>query len=193
MNSLSALAKRLLSSGPRKTAPTARRVRATFNGKFIVDTTKATHVWEHDYYPQYYFQFSELRNCSWTEKEKISADGSTKPGASILELLIKGDGNGEGDRTTGAIHFADDSDVKELRGLLKLQFGAMGLLRDIPPSIVSSWLADRLQTRGLRRMFRYMITPKILTRGLTFFTPLGQFKSRSTASPSQSRRTAGTC
>ena len=34
--------------------PAPRRVRATFGGEQIFDTTRARYVWEWPYYPQYY-------------------------------------------------------------------------------------------------------------------------------------------
>lgn len=43
-----------------RTLPTPRLVRLLFNGEFIVQTTDASFVWEHPYYPQYYFPKSAL-------------------------------------------------------------------------------------------------------------------------------------
>jgi uncharacterized protein (DUF427 family) len=44
----------LAKHGPRKVLPTPRRVRFSFNGAFVADTDCALHVWEHEYYPQFY-------------------------------------------------------------------------------------------------------------------------------------------
>jgi uncharacterized protein (DUF427 family) len=41
-------------SQPGDTAPVPRRVRARLDGEYVVDTTAATYVWEHPYYPQFY-------------------------------------------------------------------------------------------------------------------------------------------
>ncbi|KAI1409298.1 DUF427-domain-containing protein [Hypoxylon sp. FL1857] len=51
---LDELGQRLVEKGPVKTLPTSRRVRILFNGEYIVDTTSALYVWEHEYYPYYY-------------------------------------------------------------------------------------------------------------------------------------------
>lgn len=52
-HSLTKLAQKLASEGPHKIEATPRRVRALLGGNYVVDTTKAYHVWEHPYYPQY--------------------------------------------------------------------------------------------------------------------------------------------
>lgn len=51
---LDELGKKLAENGPVKTFPTSRRVRILFNGQYVVDTTSALYVWEHEYYPYYY-------------------------------------------------------------------------------------------------------------------------------------------
>jgi uncharacterized protein (DUF427 family) len=51
-NSLTKLAQKLASEGPHKIEATPRRVRALLGGEYVLDTTKAYHVWEHPYYPQ---------------------------------------------------------------------------------------------------------------------------------------------
>lgn len=50
--SLVRLAQKLASDGPFKIEHTPRRVRALFNGKYVIDTLQAHHVWEHPNFPQ---------------------------------------------------------------------------------------------------------------------------------------------
>lgn len=50
--SLARLAQKLAAYGPYKVEPTSRRVRALFNGKYVIDTLQAFHVWEHPNFPQ---------------------------------------------------------------------------------------------------------------------------------------------
>lgn len=42
-------------------APAPRRVRALVNGEWLVDTRRASYVWEHPYYPQYYVPADDVR------------------------------------------------------------------------------------------------------------------------------------
>ncbi|KAI1099012.1 DUF427-domain-containing protein [Jackrogersella minutella] len=48
------LGKSLTERGPVKILPTSRRVRILYRDVYIVDTTSALYVWEHEYYPYYY-------------------------------------------------------------------------------------------------------------------------------------------
>ncbi|KAI6083457.1 DUF427-domain-containing protein [Hypoxylon rubiginosum] len=52
------LGEALASKGPVKTLSTPRRVRILFNGVYVVDTTSALYVWEHEYYPYFYVPYS---------------------------------------------------------------------------------------------------------------------------------------
>ena len=42
------------------TAPVPRRVRAQKDGRWVVDTTSAVYVWEHEKYPQYYLPVADV-------------------------------------------------------------------------------------------------------------------------------------
>ncbi|MGI9015595.1 MAG: DUF427 domain-containing protein [Euzebya sp.] len=42
------------------TAPVPRRIRAIYDGATVVDTTRATYVWEHPYYPQYFIPEADV-------------------------------------------------------------------------------------------------------------------------------------
>jgi len=105
-----------------------------FNHTYIVDTTSAVHVWEHQGYPQFYFPVTELRNCHWTNTGDVEGK-SSKPGAAILKVSVEGpDGKKETDRV---IHFLKDGETGELAGLVRLEFGAMdGWLEEDTPIYV---------------------------------------------------------
>lgn len=130
MSSLKGIAKHLLDNGPRKISLTSRRVRVLFNNTYIVDTTEAIHVWEHDYFPQYYVPTRSLQNCAYNSKENIVSSGATSPGASIISIEVPGP-NGVAAKTTDrAIAFSQDLDSKSpaspLAGLVRLEFSSMG-------------------------------------------------------------------
>ncbi|KAI2463716.1 DUF427-domain-containing protein [Annulohypoxylon bovei var. microspora] len=57
------LGKKLVEEGPVKTQPTSRRIRILFDGEYIVDTTSALYVWEHEYYPYYYVPFKSFHGA----------------------------------------------------------------------------------------------------------------------------------
>ncbi|TDZ22101.1 hypothetical protein Cob_v004833 [Colletotrichum orbiculare MAFF 240422] len=121
------LAQYLLKNGPRKTRPTFRRVRIILNHTYIVDTTKAVHVWEHDGYPQYYIPTSELRNCNWKDKQNIHAenDGASSP-ASVVEVTVATHDGLQEFKTDRALRFSDDEKAAGvLSGLIRLEFGSM--------------------------------------------------------------------
>jgi len=122
---LHTLAKHLLDEGPRKLFPTSRRVRVLLNHSYIVDTTSAVHVWEHEGFPQYYIPHTALQNCTWTKREEVKTK-SGKLGAAIIDIKIPGP-KGVGEKTTDrAIQFFDDeSAAGKLAGLVRLEFSSM--------------------------------------------------------------------
>ena len=113
-----------MKEGPKKILPTPRRVRVIHNHTVIVDTTKALHVWEHDYYPQLYFPFTELKNC--TTKDKNGVMEGSKPSAAIVEITIPGGSGFDEVKTDRAVRFADDKSIGKLAGLLRLEFASFG-------------------------------------------------------------------
>ncbi|KAL0936254.1 uncharacterized protein CTRU02_208469 [Colletotrichum truncatum] len=121
------LAQYLLKNGPRKTLPTSRRVRVILNGTYIVDTTKAIHVWEHEAYPQYYLPTTELRNCNWKDKEAIhAADNAASSAAAVVQITIPAHDGLKEFTTDRALRFSDDEKSSgALRGLIRLEFGSM--------------------------------------------------------------------
>ncbi|KAI8291726.1 hypothetical protein K4K60_000543 [Colletotrichum sp. SAR11_57] len=121
------LARLLLKDGPQRTRPTARRVRVILKQTFIVDTTKAMHVWEHIAYPQYYVPTTALKNCKMKDKETINAaDDASSPAAAVVELTIPAH-DGVGEFTTDrALRFSDDEKLSGLlKGMIRLEFGSM--------------------------------------------------------------------
>jgi hypothetical protein len=96
-----------------------------FNNSFIVDTTAAVHVWEHDGYPQFYIPQNALQNCTWTKQEGIKSKGGA--GASIINVKVPGP-EGVNERSTDrAILFAEHETIAgKLAGLIRLEFGSMG-------------------------------------------------------------------
>ncbi|KAL8786178.1 MAG: hypothetical protein Q9213_002948 [Squamulea squamosa] len=70
---LKELALRLAAKGPLKTEQTARRVRVLFDGIYLADSTSAYHVWEHKYYPYFYFPTSGLK-VHYVTREPIGDD-----------------------------------------------------------------------------------------------------------------------
>ncbi|KAE9969319.1 hypothetical protein EG328_006953 [Venturia inaequalis] len=140
-NDLKAIARHMLDNGPRKISPTTRRVRVLFNNSYIVDTTEAIHVWEHDYFPQYYVPTRSLQNCHYVSKESVPVSATALPGASILSIEVPGPDGVKAKTTDRAIAFSEDLDSKSpaspLAGLARLEFNSMdGWLEEDTPIYV---------------------------------------------------------
>jgi Domain of unknown function (DUF427) len=100
-------------------------VRALFNQTYLIDTTHATHVWEHDGYPQFYVPLAALQNCSWKDKEEVNLDGVV--GAAVIEVTTNPRDGRPSATTDRALRFTDDKGAgKLLLGLVRLEFGSMG-------------------------------------------------------------------
>lgn len=92
----------------------------------IVDTTKAVFVWEHDGYPQFYVPQTELSCCSTRDRQLVRSGGVV--GAAVVELVVPAR-NGLGEcRTDRVLRFTEDRSLGALAGLVRLEFGAMGML-----------------------------------------------------------------
>lgn len=115
-----------MKNGPRKVLPAERRIRVVFNRTVIIDSTKGSFVWEHDYYPYYYFPLSELKNCTTRDKKAIKSDGVNR--ASVMELTVSGNEGRKVKTTTTdrVLRFTDDRSLGALTGLVRLEFKAMG-------------------------------------------------------------------
>jgi len=93
-----------------------KRVRALFGGAFVIDTTKAKLVWEHKFYPQYYFPNSELPAQFLDDGSKlVPTEGVTK-----FDVVV-----GE-KRAPGAIIVYGDL-IGERAGLFKVKFDSMDM------------------------------------------------------------------
>lgn len=126
-NDLPSLAAHLLANGPRKTNATPRRVRVLFNHSYIVDTTSAIRIWEHDAYPQYYVPETALQNCTTRVVAPIKAENGSV-GANILALRVPDSKSApEPARATDrVIAFENDQRIAGvLAGLVRLEFNSM--------------------------------------------------------------------
>ncbi|KAJ3739317.1 DUF427-domain-containing protein [Lentinula detonsa] len=91
-----------------------KRVRGFFGGVFIVDTRKAKLVWEHKWYPQYYFPNSVLPSKFLDDGSKqVLPDGPTR-----YDILV-GD-----ERAPGAVLVYGSSNG-DLAGLFKIVYSSM--------------------------------------------------------------------
>ena len=102
--------------------PTQRRIRIRFNDVFIVDTTFAVYVWEHEYYPQYYFPLKELK--SWETKQNLE-------GGQAAILTVKA-GDKETDRVLSFPKGGASKGRSPLEGLVRVEFGAVGRIIPYP-------------------------------------------------------------
>src|SRR5215212_8171420 len=95
----------------------AKRVRAYLGGELVADTTRPVLVWEIPYYPAYYIPAADIR-------AELTPDGGTEHSPS------RGDARTfavtAGGRTVErAALIYEDSPIEALRGLVRLQWGAM--------------------------------------------------------------------
>ncbi|WP_330183707.1 DUF427 domain-containing protein [Nocardia sp. NBC_01503] len=97
--------------------PTAKRVRVYLGGLLAVDTTDARLVWEHPYFPTYYFPADELR-------VKLEPTGDTRT-ANTLGTPVGFDVIADGTVASGAAVRYLDSPIPELQDLVRLDFEAM--------------------------------------------------------------------
>ncbi|KAF5337939.1 hypothetical protein D9758_013085 [Tetrapyrgos nigripes] len=93
-----------------------RRVRVLFGGKVIVDTRKAKLVWEHAWYPQYYFPGSEVSPEFLDSNTKQS-----KPEGTTIYDVVSGNARAQGAATV----FPSSHSEPALAGLTKITFSAM--------------------------------------------------------------------
>ena len=96
----------------------AKRVRTYLGGELVADTIRPVLVWEAPYYPTYYFPVSDVRS------ELLKAE------AGVAHSPSRGDGRtftvrAGGKQADGAALRYEDSPIEELRGLIRLEWGAM--------------------------------------------------------------------
>lgn len=128
-NSLGELAKYMIQHGPRKTLATSRRVRVIHNHIYIVDTTRTTLVWEHNYFPHFYIPREEIQHCVLKDKHEVQYDGTI--GAAVVELLVPAHDGLDEVKTDRVIRFADDERLGAIAGMVRLEFGSMGKLASV--------------------------------------------------------------
>ncbi|OAG09602.1 DUF427-domain-containing protein [Paraphaeosphaeria sporulosa] len=116
---LTKLAQKLASEGPHKIEATPRRVRALFGGSYVLDTTKAYHVWEHPYYPQFYIPSTALTPSANLTKNSSVSGTSDKVHFGTLSVTNK---------TTNTRTTTDRIlifSTKDLKDLVKIDFAAL--------------------------------------------------------------------
>lgn len=126
--SLEKLATKLASDGPVKTLKTPRKVSATLGGVYIIQTTNASFVWEHPFYPQFYVSLEELneqsKNRSFTIEpiKNIKADDG-KVIATRLRISVP-----DTEKSTDevlAFNWELPGKAADISGLVKIDFAAM--------------------------------------------------------------------
>lgn len=108
------LARKLIADGPHKTEKARPRVRCIFGGDWLLDTTSASHVWEHPYFPQIYILTSAIKSDLVTKETPVDEEKSAF--TARLKNTRK--------ETDRVLVF----EKGQLAGLTRLEFGAMGTL-----------------------------------------------------------------
>jgi uncharacterized protein (DUF427 family) len=98
--------------------PGAKRIRAYLGGELVADTIRALLVWEIPYYPTYYFPAGDVRG-ELLEAEDGVAHSPSRGDARTFTVRAGGK-----TAAAGALSY-EDSPVQELRGLIRLEWGAM--------------------------------------------------------------------
>ena len=128
--SLKDIALKLLKDGPHRQEKTPRRVRAVFNGAYVLDTTEASHVWEHPYYPQFYIPISALQHGSLAKDEAVDSDSS----AFVSSFTSNR-------KTTDRLICFEKG---PLAGLVRIELSAFGLIRSNSKTFVGILTRSRL-------------------------------------------------
>jgi len=63
-----------------------RRIRVFFGGKYVVDTQKAKLVWEHKYFPVYYFDAEDLPSTYL--RPSAASNKDVKPDAESYDMIV---------------------------------------------------------------------------------------------------------
>ena len=104
--------------GQVRTEPSHKRVRVYLGGEQIVDTTEALYVWEHPHYPQYYLPASDFADGVLVPSDRT--ERSPSRGTARYFTVRAG-----GVEAVEAGWSYDDSPMEELRGRVRLEWGAM--------------------------------------------------------------------
>lgn len=100
------------------TEVSAKRIRAVFAGETIADSTRTTMVWEHPYYPNYYFPRDDVRTDLLAESDHRSTHEDL--GQADHFTIQVGDNDG-----LNAAWRYPDSPVEAVRELIRFDWGAM--------------------------------------------------------------------
>lgn len=108
--------------------PASRRVRVIFNNTVIIDSTKGVFVWEHPWYPHYYFPTSEITNATLSDSDTSADTGRDSHLAAVSRLTVaaREDDGIKQASTDRVVRFANDEKLGPLAGLVRLEFGSMG-------------------------------------------------------------------
>ncbi|KDQ59304.1 hypothetical protein JAAARDRAFT_34040 [Jaapia argillacea MUCL 33604] len=89
-----------------------KRVRVLFGGTYIVDTTNAKLVWEHQYFPIYYFSSSDLSK-QFLQQPSSSSTTKTNADEKVYDLVV-----GSKRAESAVTEFTEG----ELKGLVRVKF-----------------------------------------------------------------------
>ena len=95
-----------------------KRVRVFLDGKLVADTLKPWLVWEVPYYPAYYFPAEDVR-------AQLTANGESEHSPSRGDATVYDVSTGTAQAKAAARRY-EDSPIEELRGLVRLDWEAMG-------------------------------------------------------------------
>lgn len=98
--------------------PSPKRIRGYVGGQLVLDSTRASLVWEKPYYPTYYFPAADVRDGLLEPQD--GAAHSPSRGEGRLFTLAAG-----GKRVAGAALRYPDSPIEELRELVRFEWGAL--------------------------------------------------------------------
>ncbi len=101
-----------------RTETSPKRVRAYLGGRPVADSTRAVLVWEVPYFPQYYLPLEDVAADVLVPTGRTSHSPSRGDGE-LFTVRI-----GATEAVDGALQYTE-SPLEELRGLVRLDFGAM--------------------------------------------------------------------
>ncbi|EPE30412.1 hypothetical protein GLAREA_03379 [Glarea lozoyensis ATCC 20868] len=113
MADLLELGKKLVKDGPHKIESTPRRVRGLLGGIYVFDTTRASYVWEHKYYPYFYIPASDFAH-KVLEK---THDSNSKEACWLAKLKVP-------QKTTDRL-LGFSSRTNPLDGLIRIEVSAL--------------------------------------------------------------------
>lgn len=102
---------------PLHVEPVPRRIRATFAGQTVLDTTAALYVWEAPYYPQYYIPRADVDEALLVDEDhqhKLRFGLAADYGLRVGELS-----------RTGAARLYTGSPIDGVSGCLRFEWGAL--------------------------------------------------------------------